>query len=69
MLVGVRAAQQAGLTLTQATQRLAVRTNFPAFRVPPPGDWAYGMHERNIRNLWRILEEEQQPPRSAEKKD
>jgi glyoxylase-like metal-dependent hydrolase (beta-lactamase superfamily II) len=69
MLVGVRAAQQAGLTLTQATQRLAVRTNFPAFRVPPPGDWAYGMHERNIRNLWRILEEERQRPQTVEKKD
>jgi glyoxylase-like metal-dependent hydrolase (beta-lactamase superfamily II) len=60
MLTGVRAAQQEGLTLEQATQRLAVRTHFPAFRQTPPGDWAHGMHERNMRNLWRILKEEQQ---------
>jgi glyoxylase-like metal-dependent hydrolase (beta-lactamase superfamily II) len=61
MLTEVRAAQQEGLTLDQATERLAVQRKFPAFRKPPPGDWAHGMHERNIRNLWRILQEEQQP--------
>jgi len=61
MLVGVRAAQQEGLTLEQATARLAVRTNFPALRDTPPGVWSHGMHERNMRNLWRLLKEEQQP--------
>jgi glyoxylase-like metal-dependent hydrolase (beta-lactamase superfamily II) len=61
MLVGVRAAQQEGLTLEQATARLALRTSFPALRETPPGGWSYGMHERNIKNLWRILKEEQQP--------
>jgi glyoxylase-like metal-dependent hydrolase (beta-lactamase superfamily II) len=65
MLTGVRAARQQGLTLAGTMQRLAVRTNFPALRETPPGDWAYGMHERNIRNLWRILDEEQQ--RQAER--
>ena len=60
MLKEVRAAQQEGLTLEQATERLAVRRKFPAFRIPPPGDWAHGMHERNMRNLWRILREEEQ---------
>lgn len=62
MLAGVRAAQQEGLTLEQATERLALRTTFPVFRTPPPGHWAHGMHERNIRNLWRILKEQQQQP-------
>jgi glyoxylase-like metal-dependent hydrolase (beta-lactamase superfamily II) len=65
MLAGVRAARQEGLTLEQATARLAVRTNFPAFREVPPGFWSYGMHERNVRNLWRILNEEQQPPKTG----
>ena len=69
MLTEVRAARQEGLTLEQTTQRLAVRTKFPAFRVPPPGHWAYGMHERNVRNLWRILNEEQQPPKAEHGRD
>ena len=69
MLAGVRTAQQEGLTLEQATARLAVRTSFPTFRQPPPGHWAYGMQERNIRNLWRILKEEQQPPPTEHGKD
>ncbi len=59
MLTEVRAARQEGLNLKQATVRLSVRTRFPAFRETPPGDWAHGMHERNLRNLWRILDEEQ----------
>lgn len=62
MLAGVRRAQREGLTLRQATDRLALRTNFPAFRQPPPGDWAHGMHERNLRNLWRIVQEERRDP-------
>jgi glyoxylase-like metal-dependent hydrolase (beta-lactamase superfamily II) len=64
MLTEVRAAQKEGLTLEQTTERLAVRTKFPAFREPPPGSWAYGMHERNIRNLWRILHEEARQPKN-----
>ena len=70
MLTGVRAAQQEGLTLAQATVRLAVRTNFPALRETPPGAWSYRMHERNLKNLWRILKEEQpQPPTGPGKDD
>lgn len=61
MLIEVRAAQQKGLTLVQATGQLTVRRKFPAFLDPPPGSWAHGMQERNIRNLWLILQEEQQP--------
>jgi hypothetical protein len=60
MLKEVRLARQEGLTLDQAAERLAVGRKFPAFRIPPPGDWAYGMHERNLRNLWRILQQEEQ---------
>ena len=41
-----------------------MRTNFPAFR-EPPGVWSHGMHERNVKNLWRILKEEQQQPRGG----
>ncbi len=67
MLAGVRAARQEGLTLEQATQRLAVRRNFPALRETPPGDWAHGMHERNMRNLWRIIEEEQRQPKPTQR--
>lgn len=64
MLAGVRTAQQEGLTLEQAKARLAVRTNFPALRESPRGSWSYGMHDRNLRNLWRILKEER--PETAE---
>lgn len=56
MLSGVRLAQQQGLTLDQAQLRLGASL-FPAFRQPPAGSWSYGMHERNLRNLWRILQE------------
>ncbi|MBN1359822.1 MAG: MBL fold metallo-hydrolase [Sedimentisphaerales bacterium] len=65
MLTAVRAARQEGLTLPQTTARLTVRRSFPWFREPPPGDWAHGMHERNLRNLWRILDEEQQQPTTS----
>jgi hypothetical protein len=58
MLTAVRAARQEGLTLAQTTSRLTMARSFPMFRDPPPGDWAHGMHERNLRNLWRILSEE-----------
>ncbi|MCX5643926.1 MAG: MBL fold metallo-hydrolase [Phycisphaerae bacterium] len=69
MLTGVRAAQQEGLTLEQTTKRLAVRTNFPALREAPPGAWSHGMHERNLKNLWRLVKEERQPPRTGPGKD
>jgi glyoxylase-like metal-dependent hydrolase (beta-lactamase superfamily II) len=62
MLAGVRAARQERLTLEQTAARLAVRTNFPALRESPPGAWSYGMHERNLKNLWRILSDEPPPP-------
>ena len=69
MLTGVRAAQQEGLTLAQATVRLAVRTNFPALREAPPGAWSYGKHDRNVKNLWRLLQEEQPQPLTGPGKD
>jgi len=53
MLEGVRAAQQEGLTLEQTKVRLTANL-FPAFRDRPAGVWSHGMHERNLRNLWRI---------------
>jgi glyoxylase-like metal-dependent hydrolase (beta-lactamase superfamily II) len=67
MLTGVRAARQEGLTLSQVMQRFAVRTAFPNFREPQAGQWDYGMQERNLRNLWRILNEEHPP--QAERKE
>jgi cyclase len=60
MLTGVRAAWQEGLTFEQTAARLALRPNFPAFRDAPPGAWSHGFHERNLKNLWRILQEEHQ---------
>jgi hypothetical protein len=63
MLTGVRAARQEGLTPEQTVARLALRPNFPAFRDAPPGAWSHGMHERNIKNLWRILAEDQPAPK------
>jgi glyoxylase-like metal-dependent hydrolase (beta-lactamase superfamily II) len=59
MLTEVQAARRQGLTLEQTIARLDVRTKFPAFRDPPPGHWAYGMQERNVKNLWRILSGQQ----------
>jgi hypothetical protein len=41
--------------------RLAVPTSFPAFDLRILGQWAQGMHERNLNNLWRIVGEEQSP--------
>jgi len=60
MLDEVQAARQQGLTLEQTIASLTVRRKFPAFRDPPPGHWAYGMQERNVKNLWRILNEQSQ---------
>jgi len=64
MLTEVQAARQQGLTLEQTIARLTVRTKFPAFRDPPPGHWGYGMQERNVKNLWRILSGEQPQPQA-----
>ena len=68
MLTEGRAARQEGLTLEQATERMSVRNRFPEFHEPPPGHWAHRMHERNIRNLWRILQEEEQQPKTQQSK-
>lgn len=62
MLAGLRTARQEGLTLDQVMKRFAVQEKFPVFFEPPPGHWAHGMHERNLRNLWRIVQEESKPP-------
>lgn len=58
MLAGIRAAKREGLTFEQAAQRLSQQRAFRAYMEPPPGHWARGMHERNLRNLWRICETE-----------
>ncbi len=58
MLTGVRAAQREGLSFEQTAERLAQRRAFRTFLEPPPGHWAYGMHHRNLRNLWRIVQDE-----------
>ena len=60
MLKGVRAARQEGLSLSQVMERFSVRAAFPHFIEPPPGEWNHGMQERNLRNLWRILNEQEQ---------
>jgi glyoxylase-like metal-dependent hydrolase (beta-lactamase superfamily II) len=59
MLVEVRAARREGLTLDETVKRITVQAKFPGFRDPPSGHWAHGMQERNVKNLWRILSEEQ----------
>jgi len=56
-----RQARREGLTLDETVRRLSVRNSFPNFRDPPPGHWAHGMQERNVRNLWRLLGEEEPP--------
>lgn len=58
MLAGVRAAQQEGLTLTQASERLSQQRAFGTYLEPPQGHWAHGVHDRNLRNLWRICQKE-----------
>jgi glyoxylase-like metal-dependent hydrolase (beta-lactamase superfamily II) len=62
MLKEVEAARRQGLTLDETTRRLTLRTTFPAFRDAPPGTYGDGHQERNVRNLWRILDEEQSAP-------
>jgi glyoxylase-like metal-dependent hydrolase (beta-lactamase superfamily II) len=60
MLTGMQAARKEGLTLEQTAARLDLRTKFPALRDAPPGVWSHGFHERNLNNLWRILDQEEQ---------
>jgi len=56
MLAEVRRARNEGLTLDQAKLRLPASL-YPALKERPRGNWSHGMHERNLRNLWRILGE------------
>jgi len=67
MLTGVRVARQEGLSLPQVMERFSVRAAFPYFHEPPPGEWNHGMQERNLRNLWRILSEQEPPPQAEPK--
>jgi hypothetical protein len=62
MLKEVEAARRQGLTLDQTTRLLTIRAKFPAFRDPPPHTYGWDHQERNVRNLWRILSEEQPQP-------
>jgi glyoxylase-like metal-dependent hydrolase (beta-lactamase superfamily II) len=63
MLKEVEAARRQGLTLDQTTRLLTIRAKFPAFRDPPPRTYGYDHQERNVRNLWRILAEDQPAPK------
>ena len=54
MLAGVGAAQREHLTLDQVQARLAA-DRFPALQEAPPGR----THERNVGNLWRLLQDKQ----------
>ncbi len=69
MLTGVRAAQREGLSFEQAAERLAQRRAFAGYLEPPPGHWAYGMHRRNLRNLWRIVQDDSAPVHTANAED
>jgi glyoxylase-like metal-dependent hydrolase (beta-lactamase superfamily II) len=66
MLITVQAARKEGLTLEQTRARLVLRSNFPAMWEAPPGAWSHGFHERNLKNLWRILDEEQRQPKTEQ---
>ncbi len=59
MLTEVEAARRQGLTLDETTRLLTLRAKFPAFRDPPLRAYGHNYQERNVRNLWRILAEEQ----------
>jgi len=65
MLTEVQAARRQGLTLDETTKRLTLRAKFPAFREPPSRAYGWGHQERNVKNLWRILAEEQPAPNPA----
>lgn len=68
MLQEVQAARQEGLTLEQTTKRLTLRSKFPAFRDPPARTYGWDHQERNVRNLWRILDEDQPASKPASAK-
>ncbi len=71
MLTGLGAAKQQGLTFEQVQARFPA-SQFPALKDPPEGWWSHGFHERNLRNLWRILNEqpaEGAPGTDVEKKE
>jgi glyoxylase-like metal-dependent hydrolase (beta-lactamase superfamily II) len=68
MLKEVQAARRQGLTLEQTTRLLTIRAKFPAFRDPPPGSYGAGHQERNVKNLWRILAEDQSSTQSESPK-
>lgn len=55
LLIGVRAAQAQGLSLEQVLERFSQQKMFSYFYEPGPGQWQHGLHRRNIRNLWHIL--------------
>lgn len=63
MLKEVEAARRQGLTLDETTRLLTLRAKFPAFRDPPPRTYGYDHQERSVRNLWRILAEDQPSPK------
>jgi len=63
MLTEVQAARRQGLTLDQTTRLLTLSAKFPAFREPPPRTYGWGHQERNVKNLWRILAEDQPAPK------
>jgi glyoxylase-like metal-dependent hydrolase (beta-lactamase superfamily II) len=69
MLTGVQAAQREGLSFEQAAERLAQRRAFAGYLEPPPGHWAHGMHRRNLRNLWRIVQDESASVHTAKTED
>ena len=62
MLQEVQAARRQGLTLDQTTKLLTLSAKFPAFREPPPHTYGWLHQERNVKNLWRILAEDQPAP-------
>jgi len=68
MLKEVEAARRQGLTLDETTRLLTLRAKFPAFREPPARAYGWGHQERNVRNLWRILDEEQSARDAATRK-
>jgi glyoxylase-like metal-dependent hydrolase (beta-lactamase superfamily II) len=61
MLTEVEAARRQGLTLEETTRLLTLRAKFPAFRDLPPGAYGHNHQSRSVRNLWRILDEDQPP--------
>lgn len=57
MLREVQSARAHGQTLDDTIKRLTIRAKFPAYRDPPANTYGWDHQERNIRNLWRILDE------------